>query len=449
MSKRMKHSTAILGIFIVIGTLLRTYFIVNIPTSQMYDFDTYYQLAVNIATGQGYTLGGYPVAWQGMFYSTFIGVLFKLFGSTSVMIPKVVNVLLSEGTLVFTYFIMKRIYNKPWAVWTSVVILTLMPHQIAYCNVVGTEIITAFLMSLTIWYSLTAVKSRYKWPVLGILSGILSLTKPFFLAYPIILAVQSWLTEKNLKKVLTELLVLEVTMWLVILPWSIRNYEKFDRLIPISYNSGFNLFINNNADNTHGGWMDYREINMPEDLKKAIESEIKAHGESVKTSPNLEVIMKPYASDWMRAHPIEFIKLGIIRTHYTYFSGSWDINAWTMNELTADKMPNLSLAEYQRNMNLLRSVSDILLGALSGFGIVYVFMNIWRVLQSFFSRRRVLRPVVSIPFLNLAFLSAVYFVYEGQPRYNFITLFLLTMAFSIGFDMIREQIKNSNSDQSS
>jgi FlaA1/EpsC-like NDP-sugar epimerase len=147
----------------------------------------------------------------------------------------------------------------------------------------------------------------------------------------------------------------------------------------------------------------------------------------------------------MKAHPIEFIKLGIIRTHYTYFSGSWDINAWAMNAVTAESVPNLTMPEYQRNMNLLRSISDILLGVLSGFGIIYVFMNVWRVLQSFFSTKRVLNLVVSVPFLNLAFLSAVFFVYEGQPRYNFITLFLLTMAFAIGFDMIREQMVKASS----
>ncbi|MBF4694571.1 ArnT family glycosyltransferase [Fusibacter ferrireducens] len=436
----------ILSLFLLVGLYLRTLFILTIPTKQLYDFETYQQLAVNIATGQGYTLGGYPVAWQGMLYSTGLGVIYKLLGNTSEMIPKVINVLLSEMTIIFVYMIMKRIYNKPWAIWISVFLMTFMPHQIMYCNVIGTEIITAFFLSAAIYLSLLNIKMIYKFLGLGILCGFLALSKPFFLAYPVILAVSHYMMTHKWKQSLLYFASVYVVMMLVILPWSLRNLEKYDRWIPVSYNSGFNLYINNNAQNVHGGWMDYHDVKKPEALEQAIEAEVQSHGASVKTSPNLEVLLKPYAVDYIKAHPIEFLKLGVIRIHSTYFNGAWDLDAWTMNAISYDKLgevlPRFADVDeytYARFMNFFRAISDMILGVISGFGIVFVFMNVLRMFKALYNQKLNLASFVVIPAINLAFVSLVFFVYEGQPRYNFIVLFLLIMTFAIGFDAIRDK----------
>ncbi len=437
----------ILSLFLLVGLYLRIEFILKIPTKQLFDFETYQQLAVNIATGQGYTLGGYPVAWQGMLYSTGLGVIYKLLGSTSEMIPKVINVLLSEMTIVFVYMIMRRIYNKPWAIWISVFLMTFMPHQIMYCNVIGTEIITAFFLSAAIWLSVLDIKMIYKALGLGILCGFLSLSKPFFLAYPVILAISHYMMTHKWKQSLLYFALVYGVMMLVILPWSLRNLEKYNRWISVSYNSGFNLYINNNAQNVHGGWMDYHQIKKPEALEQAIEAEVQSHGASVKTAPNLEVLLKPYAVDYIRANPLEFLKLGVIRIHATYFDGAWDLDAWTMNEVSYDKLSEIlpSFGDvdeftYARFMNFFRALSDIILGVISGFGIIYVFMNIFRMIRALYKQNLNLESFVVIPAINLAFVSLVFFVYEGQPRYNFIVLFLLIMTFAIGFDIIRDKI---------
>ncbi|GAU75754.1 glycosyltransferase family 39 protein [Fusibacter sp. 3D3] len=440
------RTVILLSLFLLVGLCLRLTFVLTIPTQQMFDFETYQQLAVNIATGQGYTLGGYPVAWQGMLYSTGLGVIYKILGNTSEIIPKVINVFLSEMTIVFVYMIMRRIYNKPWAVWISVFLMTFMPHQIMYCNVIGTEIITAFFLSAAICLSLCRVKMIYKVLGLGVLCGFLSLSKPFFLAYPMILAIAHYMMTHKWKQSLLYFASVYVVMMLVILPWSLRNLEKYDRWIPVSYNSGFNLYINNNAQNVHGGWMDYREIEKPYALEQAIEAEVQSHGASVKTSPNLEVLLKPYAVDYIKAHPIEFFKLGVIRIHATYFNGAWDLDAWTMNEISYDQLatvlPSFKDVDeftYTRFMNFFRALSDIVLGIISGFGVVFVFMNIFRMVKSLYNQKLNLESFVVIPVINLAFVSMVFFVYEGQPRYNFIVLFLLIITFAIGFDIIRDK----------
>jgi hypothetical protein len=437
-----RRTSLALLVLLILSTWVRAWFIIHMPTVQLYDFETYYQLAVNVATGQGYTLGGYPVAWQGMLYSTALGVIFKLLGTTDVMVAKILNIFMSEATILFVFVLMRRLYNKPFAVWTAMLLMAFMPQQIAYCNVVGTEVVTAFVLSFTMVMMLLELKPVYKYPLLGVLSAILSLLKPFYLAYPLVLAVYAWLTKKDFKGAIVKFAVVFCVMWLAILPWSIRNYQKYHRFIPISYNSGFNLFINNNAQNVIGGWMDYHEIEMPESLTAAIDAEVEAHGASVKTSPNLEVMMKPYAKAWIMQNPLEFFKLGVIRTHATYFGGAWDISAWSMNALVYDEATSATdIYTFQRNLNLLRAVSDILLAFVSAFGCLFVFMNSWRVLKNLFNTRVKLLPAMLLPVINLAFISVVYFVYEGQPRYNFITLFMLIICFAIGLEMLLSQMQ--------
>lgn len=227
------------------------------------------------------------------------------------------------------------------------------------------------------------------------------------------------------------------TMWLVVMPWTIRNYQKFDRFIPVSYNSGYILYINNNDENVHGGWMDHTTISAPESLIEAMAAEVEDHGASIKTSPNLELLMKPYAVDWISSHPIEFLKLGVLRIDATYFSGSWDITANAMNDFKFDpETSSVDAFSFQRNINLLVAVSDIFMALISSFGAVFVFINIWRILKNLFNKRVRLESFMVVPVLNLAFFSLIYFIYEGQPRYNFVTLFLLTMCFAMGLEII-------------
>jgi len=338
---------------------------------------------------------------------------------------------------------MKRIYDKPLAVWSVIALITFMPQQIAYCNVVGTEIEAAFLLILSLAIMLMPMRIRYKSLILGVMSALLSLSKPFFLAFPILVGVYLWLRHKDFKMAFFQGLIIFGVMWLIILPWRIRNIQKYDRFIPVSYNSGFNLYINNNAQNVHGGWMDYHAIEKPEALAEAIESEVLSHGNSVKTSPNLELMMKPYAKKWIVSNPIEFLKLGIIRTHATYFSGAWDLSAWTMNKWVYDEATaTVDLYTFQRNLNLLRAISDILLAFVSVFGCLFVFINVWRILKHLFHKTKCLSDTMLIPVLPLSFVSLVYFVYEGQPRYNFLVISLLTLCFGIGLEMVASQMKH-------
>lgn len=431
---------------------IRVWFINNVPTQQLYDFSTYYEIAVNVAQGKGYTFLGQPIAFQGMGYSYLLGIFFKLVGSTTELTAKYLNVTFSIMLIPLSYYIMAKLNPKKWLRWAVAVTVAFLPHHIAYCNAIGTEMLSALFVALIIALHVSSLKDRVKWPLIGLLVGASTLTKPFYLAYPIAFFMYYWMKEKDWKRAVASFMVIFVFMWALVLPWTVRNYKHFNRFIPVSYNSGLVLYLNNNATNVHGGFMPLDKIFKTPELAEVINRHLQDGQKSLKLASDLEIDLKKAASKWIKENPAEFMKLGVIRVHSTLFNGSWDLDAWTMNqigqaykakeqkaleqgEMTPDER-TLAEAGFTREMNFVRAVADISLVFLSGLSIMYVFVNLAPFFIALFGRKKVLADVVTVPLLNIGFVCAVYFVYEGQPRYNFPLLFLFVITAFLVIDQM-------------
>jgi 4-amino-4-deoxy-L-arabinose transferase-like glycosyltransferase len=436
MKKYIKIEHIVILLLSLVGLYLRIHVIQNIPTTQLFDFSTYYEVADNIYNNLGFTFRGYPIAFQGMGYSTILGYWFKFFGDNSELCAKWMNVVMSMGTIYLVYYILNKLTKSKVIIMLSTIAVIFLPHHITYVNTIGTEVMSAFFLAGVIAIQVTDFNWKIKYPVLGVAVGIMALTKPFFLAYPLVLALVEWLKEKDYKDCLKLLVVVTAFMMLVISPWTLRNYKKFDRFIPISYNSGFNLYINNNANNVHGGWQSFDDIYKTDDLQEKIDEHLFNPLGSVKIASDIELDFKPEAKKWISENPGEFFKLGVIRVHSTYFKGAWDIERWAMNDYRESLIEDHPEDEKEiaRHFNFMVSVYDILLYIISVSGLLFIILNFKDIIVSIFAMKKKIGKLTSIVFLNLSYISLVYFVYEGQPRYNFIVLFLLIIAASIMID---------------
>lgn len=68
MKKLINKDNIIIFVLSLVGFFLRLDFIYKIPTKQLYDFSTYYEVADNIYNNLGFTFRGFPIAFQGMGY---------------------------------------------------------------------------------------------------------------------------------------------------------------------------------------------------------------------------------------------------------------------------------------------------------------------------------------------------------------------------------------------
>ncbi|AOT70155.1 hypothetical protein [Geosporobacter ferrireducens] len=439
--KRVAYILYILFVAIF-GFYARLWWIHNIPTQQVFDFETYQEIATNIFQHKGHSFGGEPIAFQGMAYPMTLGYLYRWMGSNDIMIAKTFNVVLSTLTYIISFFIFARLTNKLWVLATAFTVVALLPNYIAYTNVVGTEVLSAFLFSVVILLQLYPFDKRLHYPLLGLFIGITALAKPFFMAYPVVAAAALWLREKDVKKTAVYFAALFAVMVLVIAPWTYRNYQKFGRFIPVSYNSGYVFYLNNNENNSTGGWMPIKDMYATEEFRKQVD-EILEHGQrSEKLAHELDPLFKAEAKKWILENPGKFLKLGFLRVKGTFFSGAWDIDSWTMNELR-EKQEWWDKVAFERNKNLFRGFSDMMIHLMSSFGLAYVFFNIKSALISLFNKKTLLGNHLIIPTVNIGFFLAIYFIFEGQARYNFPLLFLLAISAVLCIERIHRGFANT------
>ena len=422
-------------LFFGAGLALRIWWIQNMPTKQMYDFATYQILAENIAKGLGHTLEGVPVAWQGSGYSYALGLWYGFMGNTTEATGKALNILLSGGTMILCWFIYGKLFPKPLYHLTAFGIMAFLPSLIAYCNVLGTEtfflFLLACLLTVQLYMSTVGLWRWVKYILLGLLCGLCTLTKPFMLAYPFILALTDWVAYKRIRQSLMLLGIGFLAAAITIAPWAIRNYRLFGRLIPVSYNSGYVLFINNNDTNTTGSWMDLSMVDTTEDIKARINYILQDGQRSVKTAHDLEPLLKEEATGWIKRNPMEFLKLGFLRLTSTFFAGANDIPQWAMNGFTQEYTGWADM-QYQRNTHVLFTFFDMTVYLLSGAGVLFLLARLKRFVMACFTLKHRINMAHGFIFINIAFFAAVDFVYEGQARYIFPVLpFMICAATAI------------------
>ncbi|TCP57794.1 dolichyl-phosphate-mannose-protein mannosyltransferase [Tumebacillus sp. BK434] len=409
----------------IAAVLLRMLWMLKVPNAPVYDFQTYHEIAVNIATGYGHTFLGEPIAFQGMGYPTALGLFYKLTGETSVLWGKAFNLLLSTATLLLTYPIFRKLTNSWKLSIAAYALIAFLPNYIAYVSVIGAEVFLAFLFAAVVYLQLASFNKWVRWPLLGIFIGLAALTKPVFLVYPVVAAAVHYLREKNLKSTLAFVLTTALLMMVTVAPWTYRNYQKYDSFIPVSYNSGYVLYLNNNANNVNGGWMPLKDAAASPELRAQID-EILEHGQrSEKLAYELDPLLKAEGKRWILSHPLDFAKLGMLRVQTTFFNGAWDIGSWAMNGLYPG-VPQWTV-ELERDLKAFRAVSDAILNSMNGLAFAFVLLAAFPVLRSLFRREEKLPVGMILPTVNVSFFILVYFVFEGQARYNFPVLFLLAV----------------------
>jgi hypothetical protein len=415
----------------LIGSLLRYWWIRNVPNVPESDFEGYYVIATNFYHNLGISMWGNPVAFQGMGYPFVLGLFFKLTGNTEVMTGKYLNLLLSISTMFVLFFVFNKLFEQKTAV-AAYLVAALLPNYIAYNSVLGSEILFTFFVALTILVQFSELDNRYRYPLLGILIAFSALTKPYFIAYPAVFAVAEWLRNKSVKQTAIAALLVSLVMALVIAPWTYRNWKIFNEFIPITYNGGYVLYINNNDYNHYGGWMDPADFEVSEEFKARFVEKGTTFPEH---PPQTDKLYKDEAKKWIFTHPVEFLQLGVLRVKNTFFNGAEDIVKWTMNQIDKENLDRQSL----RKLNFYRAITDMIIYVLSSFGFFYTMIYLIWIIAGLFRKTPALDYKKAVVVLNIAFLAAVYFVTEGQPRYNFPALFFMIAAAVASMELV---IKN-------
>lgn len=379
-------------IILVLGVILRLFWITFIQTTPVSDSSVYLSLAMSIASGTGYAYSnGEVTAYWPVGYPAFLGfILWITHGS--LWAGKFANIVLYFFTSVVFYKI-ARLYQKASIGLVVISYLSFAPNQIAYSNLYASEPLALFFISLIAFFLIKIIKgegSLYLF-MAAFSTAFGAFVKPQLIIYPVailfIFSVVLW-QPLYLKK----LGIIYLVSVLLIMPWTLRNYYYFDALVPISNNGGINFYIGNNP-HANGRYNSNQSIRAPLENLSEIEKD--------KTAKSL-------ALNYIRENP--YSALGLLPSKFlNLYKTDAEGISWNIQGIKdASKKENLLLY-------ILQWVSQI----------IYMILMISAAPCLFFAfsrsqRNERINLIVPLAFAIIG--TSIYMVFFGASRFHYIIL---------------------------
>lgn len=312
--------TASLLLICIAGVLLRGVLQIAFPVMPISDFARYLEVATNLANGNGLSVSGAPFISQPPLYPGLLGAWLWLFGA-DVSAAKALNLLLAASTLMLWAWACPKMGIRPGWQLTSLAVLAFHPALVAYTGLLGTETLAVFLAVLA--FALATLPMRAAMPaLLGVVLALIALNRPQLLPLPVGLVIGVLAGRGGLGRVRSCLVIL-VAFLAVLLPWIMRNELLFDRVVPVSANSGYVLMVNNNALNRSGNWMPLSQVPLSEHQLQRFQGEAAVpmsffdegdeDAKILQWTPAADGVARSVALDWMRHNPGKVLHLAILR----------------------------------------------------------------------------------------------------------------------------------------
>ncbi|EJP6473363.1 glycosyltransferase family 39 protein [Clostridium botulinum] len=398
-SKNSNYSkTNYYKIMIAVSMILSILWITFIDTKPFSDFEYYYNLAVSIANG-----GEWGDTYTSVGYSIVLGGLFKLFGA-SLVLGKIFNLVLTFFGQVLFLGILRKIEITEKNRKIVFTLFVLFPNNIFFNSILGTEILFTTLLLLLTYIYFSDIK--YKYLILGVLVGAITMVKPFFLLYAFAIFLVELLKEKSFLKPLKSAIIIGVVALITISPWLYRNTKYNGERTFVSNNGGIVLYINNNSQNNMGRWMSIYDVEnslaKTEEYKKA-------------SYTQKNRMLNKAAKEWIKSHPKEFAILGFKRLFNTYMVG--DDVAYSVHGATdisdAFKIRLFAATNCIRNMVFIPAILYVLIYS------IFILIQIIKGKTENLNKFNLYSTILFHMF------TSVYFITEGQGRYAFPLIFII------------------------
>jgi len=125
------NSRRFVPLCVTAALILRLAWVVAVRPEPRHDCAWYYETAVSISSGNGYSIDGRPTAYHPVGYPAFLALLFRLFGC-SVTVGALANVALSTGILLISYRCVRILFSSELTARLTLAILAFHPNHIAY-----------------------------------------------------------------------------------------------------------------------------------------------------------------------------------------------------------------------------------------------------------------------------------------------------------------------------
>lgn len=236
----------------LLGLGLRLDYAIRAPHHPVDDARAYARISQALYEGEGYTQGpGTEHLQSASNYQPGLPLLvtgiYELRGAADQETARIVLALLSSLAVPFAFFLGRRLAG-PGAGLIAALPVAVYPALLEYSGMLMTEPLGTALLGATTLLFLRARERAGLWPwaTAGLALGAMVMLRPeYLLLVPLLplLALLPWGREEPLARpLLGRAALMCACACLVLLPWTVRNYVAFDRVVPISTGSGQVLY---------------------------------------------------------------------------------------------------------------------------------------------------------------------------------------------------------------
>ncbi len=264
--RRFRSSIVALAVF-CFAFLVRIVYNLTVAKGYVpqYDARSYESIALHLLKEQCYCISDHiPTVGRAPAWPTLIAIIYYIAGPQN-LYARYFLCLLGAGTCVLLYFLASSLFHRYIGLLTGI-LAALYPGLFLYDGWLYSESLYTFLLVACVCCLYQLQRSvQTRWAVLcGVLLGLLSLTRPNGLA--VIALALIWLLiigkifHRPWRSVASSAALLLIIPFLIISPWTLRNYTVAHAFIPIAIGDGTVLAgaYNNRVlapSNVQGQWV--------------------------------------------------------------------------------------------------------------------------------------------------------------------------------------------------
>jgi 4-amino-4-deoxy-L-arabinose transferase-like glycosyltransferase len=243
--------------WVLVGSLLLRIFLVQPLHANGYTGDEreYIALGEKLARGEDFIDSDGNRSQRSPLFPALLAGIFMV-GGTGLSMAHGLGAVLGMVTVLLGYGLSLRLFKDRRAALATAVTLAVYPGLVIYSTLLQTEslYLVFFLGTFLVGYQLLESPRALGGVMIGLLSGLAALTRAVFLVFfPFLVISLVWMARRRGVSIRLPMTVAVITMILVILPWTIRNYHVHDRFVPISSLGGTSFLIGNNPYSS-GTW---------------------------------------------------------------------------------------------------------------------------------------------------------------------------------------------------
>ncbi len=393
--KQLLNSNRDVILIVLVGFVLRLSF-VSVLHVDGYTSDEkeYIYLASKLAGGGEFVDSNNEWSTKAPLWPYVLSVFFRLFGQ-GLLIPHLLNCMLGALIIFLGFKLSWELTGDRLTGLVTAGLLALYPGLIIYSDVLQTETLYIVFVLLAFLYlaRLQHTPDVYNAVLFGVFAAAATLTRAVYFGFFILmLLIAGWMFRDRFRAYGSKLLIAAAVWALLLMPWTLRNYDVHHAFVPISSWGGISLLLGNNPYST-GTWSSKPGFENWFSTKAAQNGIELSHSTEIERS----TLGRKLAIEFISSDPFDATKL-VIKKFYMH---------WIYPITNSDS---------NRMLQAIAVVGDITLYSLAGMGFIAT------------SQRKTFSPI----FAAVGFFTLLQVVMHCEARYRLPIMPLIAVGSAVG-----------------